>query len=162
MKRLFYALTAVALCAALSGLLVSSEGAALAADGSSASLGGVWRGYGFSLSGSQSRVYAVFSKNAAGAVEVQLFSPATPWASDNEALCSLRGADCGRTVDFNNLSSRLPLEYRSPFYSNPDTTESGQIIKLSPEGGRLKFSFRKGGYANEQQELTGYLDVVAN
>ena len=125
-------------------------------------MAGCGAGYGFALSGSQSRVYAVFSKNAAGAVEVQLFSPATPWASDSEALCSLRGADCGRTVDFNNLSSRLRLEYRSPFYSNADTGESGQIIKLSPEGGRLKFTFRTGGYAREQQELTGYLDVVAN
>lgn len=161
MKRLLCSFAAIALCAVFTGMFGNFGRAALAAD-TSASLGGVWSGYAFSLSGSQSRVYAVFSKNPAGGTAVQLFSPATPWASDQEALCSLRGADCGRPVDFNNLSSRLQLEYRKPFYSNADTSESGQIIKLSPEGGRLKFTFRKGGYALEQQEISGYLDVVAN
>jgi len=161
MKRLAYLLTAVVFCVGFA--VFSGGGESSAASPSSArELSGVWKGYAFSLSGEQSRVYAVFSKNDSGAVEVQLFSPANPWTSDREALCVLRGAECGRPVDFADLSARLPLEYRQSFFSNPGTAESGQIIKISPEGQRLQFTFRKGGYTVQQQEFTGYLETALN
>ncbi|HOX23085.1 MAG TPA: hypothetical protein PLL10_06430, partial [Elusimicrobiales bacterium] len=115
-------------------------------------------GYVFSISGAQSRVYAVFSDRAGG-VSVKLYSPVSAWISDEEAICSLRDSKCGKAVEFTDLSFQLPLEFRQSFYSNPGSTESGQLIKIVGDGPRLQFMLRKGGYAREQQEYNGYLDA---
>ena len=160
MRKLLYAAVFTLICA---GVLVVARGSQAASDEAvkapaPAEISGVWKGYLYPQVGAQVRVYAVFVASENG-LAVKLLTPSSPWVEDSQALCILaEAAECSKAVTFSEVSGLLPLTQAQGAYASAETP-SGELIKISGDAQKLRFSLKKGGLAGSVQEFTGVLDT---